>query len=152
MMLTMHVYVTLSFSDYLFITGNVDLPPLTPYMLWLNSSNFSNNLLLMYNMHRCLRHAFLGQNCAYYMRDFMLIYWPCISYWCFWLRNSLADLMKTEYSNYVQSTTHLPQLGWTRQCVWTVWTNMQMTQFGCHCLFCISCQLFIFKILWSKVW
>jgi len=36
----MHIYVTLSLSDYLLITGNVCLPPLAPYMLWLNSGNF----------------------------------------------------------------------------------------------------------------
>ena len=74
MMLRMHVYVTLSLSDYLFITRNVCLPPLAPYMPWLNSGNFSENLLCVYNMHPFLRRAFLGQNCAYYMQDFTVIF------------------------------------------------------------------------------
>jgi len=66
----MYVYIMLSISNYLFITGNVCLPPVAPYMPRLNSGYFSKYLLLMYNMHPFLRNAFIGQNCAYYTRDF----------------------------------------------------------------------------------
>ena len=73
-MLRMHVYVMLSLSDYLFITGNVSLPPLAPYMLWLNSSKFLKDLVLLtYSTHPFLGHSFLGQNCAYYMHDFTVV-------------------------------------------------------------------------------
>jgi len=41
----MHVHFT-SPSDYLFITGNVCLPSMAPYMLWLNSGNFRKTYYL----------------------------------------------------------------------------------------------------------
>ena len=68
-MLRTHVYVTLSLSDYLFLSLVMFLPPLAPHSLWLNSGNFSKNLLLVYNMQPFLRHTFFRSKlCVLYAK------------------------------------------------------------------------------------
>ena len=56
-------YYVISFV-FLFITGNVCLPPVPLYMLRLNSGKFSKNLLLVYNMHPFLTRIFRSKLCV----------------------------------------------------------------------------------------